>query len=59
MSDEVSLQKRALRAELRERRRTRTSTERAADGAQLTTNLEQLAQDLELFAGVIAQRVEA
>jgi 5-formyltetrahydrofolate cyclo-ligase len=46
MSDEVSLQKRALRAELRERRRTRTSTERAADGAQLTTNLEQLAQDL-------------
>jgi len=46
MSDDVSLQKRALRAELRERRRTRTSTERAADTAQITGNLEELVERL-------------
>jgi len=46
MSDDVSLQKRALRAELRERRRTRTSTERAADDTQLTQQLESLTESL-------------
>jgi 5-formyltetrahydrofolate cyclo-ligase len=46
MSDDVSLQKRALRAELRERRRTRTSTERAAENLQLTDRLESLTEEL-------------
>jgi 5-formyltetrahydrofolate cyclo-ligase len=46
MTDDVSLQKRALRAELRERRRTRTSTERAAENAQLTDRLESLTEEL-------------
>jgi 5-formyltetrahydrofolate cyclo-ligase len=46
MTDDVSLQKRALRAELRERRRTRTSTERAADDTELTRQLEQLTESL-------------
>jgi 5-formyltetrahydrofolate cyclo-ligase len=46
MTDDVSLQKRALRAELRERRRTRTSTERATDDAQLTSRLESLTEEL-------------
>jgi 5-formyltetrahydrofolate cyclo-ligase len=46
MTDDVSLQKRALRAELRERRRTRTSTERATDDSQLTARLESLTEEL-------------
>jgi 5-formyltetrahydrofolate cyclo-ligase len=46
MTDDVSLQKRALRAELRERRRTRTSTERTADSNQLTEQLEALTTSL-------------
>jgi 5-formyltetrahydrofolate cyclo-ligase len=46
MTDDVSLQKRALRAELRERRRTRTSTERAEDDTQLTAQLESLTENL-------------
>jgi 5-formyltetrahydrofolate cyclo-ligase len=43
MNDEVGHQKRALRAELRERRRTMTATERAASSSALTHNLQQLA----------------
>jgi 5-formyltetrahydrofolate cyclo-ligase len=46
MTDDVSLQKRALRAELRERRRTRTSTERATDDRALTAQLESLTEEL-------------
>ena len=46
MADEVDSQKRALRAELRERRRLRTSTERAADAAGITQHLIDLASDL-------------
>ena len=46
MTDDVSLQKRALRAELRERRRTRTSTERATDDRALTARLESLTEEL-------------
>jgi 5-formyltetrahydrofolate cyclo-ligase len=46
MTDDVSLQKRALRAELRERRRTRTSTERSANDIQLTRQLETLTENL-------------
>jgi 5-formyltetrahydrofolate cyclo-ligase len=46
MTDDVSQQKRALRAELRERRRTRTSTERTADASQLTQQLETLTENL-------------
>jgi 5-formyltetrahydrofolate cyclo-ligase len=43
MNDEVGHQKRALRAELRERRRTITATERAASSSALTRNLQELA----------------
>jgi 5-formyltetrahydrofolate cyclo-ligase len=39
MTDDVSHQKRALRAELRERRRTMTATERRTAAAALTANL--------------------
>jgi 5-formyltetrahydrofolate cyclo-ligase len=46
MTADVSLQKRALRAELRERRRTRTSTERASDAEKLTSQLESLTDSL-------------
>jgi 5-formyltetrahydrofolate cyclo-ligase len=46
MTADVSLQKRALRAELRERRRTRTSTERASDAEKLTAQLESLTDSL-------------
>ena len=46
MADEVDSQKRALRAELRERRRLRTSTERASDAAGITQHLIDLASDL-------------
>jgi 5-formyltetrahydrofolate cyclo-ligase len=42
MKDEVGHQKRALRAELRERRRTMTATERQASAAALTRNLQEL-----------------
>ncbi len=41
MSDSES-EKRALRAELRERRRNRTATQRADDSARLTAQLQQL-----------------
>ena len=46
MVEDVEARKRALRAELRERRRIRTSTERAADAAALTQNLVDLVSDL-------------
>ena len=46
MTDDVSNQKRALRAELRERRRIATSTERASADAALTQNLIDLTSDL-------------
>ncbi|MEP6481486.1 MAG: 5-formyltetrahydrofolate cyclo-ligase [Rhodoglobus sp.] len=46
MTDEVSNQKRALRAELRERRRIATATGRAAADAAITRNLISLASDL-------------
>ena len=46
MTDDVRLEKRALRAELREHRRTRTSTERAASDAAVTEQLESLTQSL-------------
>ena len=46
MSDDVSHEKRALRAELRERRRITTSTERVEADAAITRNLIQLATDL-------------
>jgi 5-formyltetrahydrofolate cyclo-ligase len=46
MVDEVKVAKRALRAELRERRRTRTSTERTSDTAELTGRLEELTTSL-------------
>lgn len=42
MADEVDSQKRALRAEVRERRRTRTSTRREHDAAAITQRLEEL-----------------
>jgi 5-formyltetrahydrofolate cyclo-ligase len=45
MNDEVGHQKRALRAELRERRRTMTATERDASASALTRNLITLASD--------------
>lgn len=43
MNDEVGHQKRALRAELRERRRSMTTTERETSAAALTENLISLA----------------
>lgn len=46
MTDDVSHQKRALRAELRERRRTMTATERESNAAALTRNLEALTTEL-------------
>ncbi|MEO6115705.1 MAG: 5-formyltetrahydrofolate cyclo-ligase [Pseudolysinimonas sp.] len=46
MVEDVEARKRALRAELRERRRIRTSTERVADSAALTQNLVDLVSDL-------------
>src|SRR3978361_2251660 len=46
MTDDVTGQKRALRAELRERRRTRTSNERRPDNDQLTARLESLTEEL-------------
>ncbi|MCU1552492.1 MAG: 5-formyltetrahydrofolate cyclo-ligase [Glaciihabitans sp.] len=46
MTDDVSHQKRALRAELRERRRTMTSTERETAAAGLTKNLIGLTENL-------------
>jgi 5-formyltetrahydrofolate cyclo-ligase len=45
MNDEVGHQKRALRAELRERRRTMTTTEREASAAAITRNLISLASE--------------
>jgi 5-formyltetrahydrofolate cyclo-ligase len=46
MTDDVSHQKRALRAELRERRRTMTATERETSAAALTVQLESLTEEL-------------
>lgn len=46
MTDDVSHQKRALRAELRERRRTMTATERETNAAAITDQLEKLTTDL-------------
>ena len=46
MTDEVARAKRALRAELRERRRITPATERADADAAITTHLVQLASDL-------------
>jgi 5-formyltetrahydrofolate cyclo-ligase len=46
MTDDVSHQKRALRAELRERRRTMTATERESASAALTRQLESLTTEL-------------
>lgn len=46
MADEVALAKRALRAELRERRRITTAKEREAADAALTQNLIELTNDL-------------
>jgi 5-formyltetrahydrofolate cyclo-ligase len=46
MSDEVANEKRALRAELRERRRIATVTERGSADAALTQHLIDLASDL-------------
>ena len=46
MSDDVSHEKRALRAELRERRRIATSTERASADAAITQNLIDLTSRL-------------
>ena len=46
MSDEPENRKRALRAELRERRRIRTATERERASEALTRNLERLATEL-------------
>jgi 5-formyltetrahydrofolate cyclo-ligase len=42
---DVESEKRALRAELRERRRTRTSTRTTQDSAGLTANLQKVATD--------------
>jgi 5-formyltetrahydrofolate cyclo-ligase len=52
VAQDVDAEKRALRAEIRERRRIRTSTERAADAAALTQNLIDLTSDL--HAGYLA-----
>jgi 5-formyltetrahydrofolate cyclo-ligase len=46
MTDEPESQKRALRAELRERRRIRTATERERDSTTITQHLIDLASDL-------------
>ena len=46
MTDDVSHQKRALRAELRERRRTMTATERETNASAITDQLEKLTTDL-------------
>jgi len=46
MAVDVSLEKRALRAELRERRRTRTAKERVEFAARLTEQLETLTESL-------------
>jgi 5-formyltetrahydrofolate cyclo-ligase len=46
VNDEVGRAKRALRAELRERRRIRPAAERTAEDAAITTHLVQLASDL-------------
>jgi len=43
---DVESEKRALRAELRERRRIRTSTQEAHDSASLTVNLRRLTTDV-------------
>jgi 5-formyltetrahydrofolate cyclo-ligase len=52
VAEDVDARKRALRAELRERRRIRTATERRDDTAALTQHLVQLASGLK--AGFVA-----
>jgi 5-formyltetrahydrofolate cyclo-ligase len=47
VTDPVDAQKRALRAELRERRRARTATQRAHDETAVTANLEELVRRLD------------
>ena len=47
MVEDVEARKRALRAELRERRRVKPAATRAADGAALTQNLVDLVSDLD------------
>ncbi len=47
VADAAESEKRALRAQIRERRRIRTSTERSADSAAITQHLIALATDLE------------
>ena len=46
MTEDPDRQKRALRAELRERRRIRTSTERTSDSDNITANLIELTERL-------------
>jgi 5-formyltetrahydrofolate cyclo-ligase len=46
VADPVESEKRALRAQIRERRRIRTAPERESDGAALTQHLVDLATDL-------------
>ena len=48
MADPVETQKRALRAQIRERRRTRTSKQRAEAAAAITQHLVDLASDLKV-----------
>lgn len=48
MPDAAESQKRALRAEIRERRRIRTSTERASAASAITQHLVDLASDLKV-----------
>lgn len=48
VSDEPENRKRALRAELRERRRVRTATERERDDDAITGHLERLAENLDV-----------
>ena len=47
MTDAPESQKRALRAELRERRRVRTATEREREAASITQHLIDLTSDLQ------------
>lgn len=48
MADAAESEKRALRAQIRERRRIRTSTERSQAAAAITQHLIDLASDLKV-----------
>lgn len=50
MPDEPENRKRALRAELRQRRRIRTASERERDSAEITRHLVQLVSDLDVHS---------